>query len=192
MANINGIEIRSVKIFNGKEGYEKKGNLYLDKKKIGLFSEDSKGSCSWIVFDLDKESNPLFYNRVREYYRKNPVADYIKICKMSLEEYIQNENNLPVTTYEQESKESIMEYFIDALLNLRKMEQAYKIALKKGYSAIVIVNYIHLSRNQLPPDEIYYTNGTQESFDKVKNAAKQKFQAVNVKEYKSLKDFTII
>ena len=55
MANINGIEIKAIKTFLGTEGYARQGNVYLDKKKIGFFSEDGNGGCDWIDFECDKE-----------------------------------------------------------------------------------------------------------------------------------------
>ena len=51
MANINGIEIKAIKTFLGTEGYARQGNVYLDKKKIGFFSEDGNGGCDWIGFE---------------------------------------------------------------------------------------------------------------------------------------------
>ena len=192
MANINGIEIKAVKTFLGMEGYARQGNVYMDNKKIGFYSEDGDGGCSWIDFACNKEIKTLFYDKVRSHFRKNPVPDHIIIYNMTLEEYAQNENNLPVMKYEQESKETVMEYFMEELLDLRELEQDYKKAVKKGYSAIVAVNYTSLSGNPLPLNEVYFTNGTQGSIDKVKSVAKKKSIAVTVKAYISPVDFKIM
>lgn len=192
MANINGIEIKAIKTFLGTEGYARQGNVYLDKKKIGFFSEDGNGGCDWIDFECDKEIKELFFSRVRAHYKNYPALDNMKIYNMTMEEYVKQENKLPVTTYEQESNDIIMEYFMEKLLNLREFEQDYRKADKKGYSAIITVKYISLSGNPLPLDEVYYTNGTQESFRKVENTAKEKSITVIVASYTSPKDFILM
>ena len=192
MANINGIEINAIKTFLGTEGYARQGNVYLDKKKIGFFSEDGNGGCDWIGFECDKEIKELFFSRVRAHYKKYPTLDYKKIYDMTIDEYVKQENKLPVTRYEQESNDTAMEYFMEKLLNLKEFEQDYKKAVKKGYSAIIAVKYISLSGNPLPLDEVYYTNGTQESFKKVENAAKEKSIAAIAESYISLNDFIVI
>lgn len=192
MANINGIEIKAIKTFLGTEGYARQGNVYLDKKKIGFFSEDGNGGCDWIYFECDKEIKELFFSRVRAHYKNYPALDYMKIYNMTMEEYVKQENKLPVTTYEQESNDIIVEYFMKKLLNLREFEQYYRKAVKKGYSALISIKYISLSGNALPLDEVYYTNGTHESFKKVENAAKEKSIAVIAESYISPKDFIVI
>lgn len=192
MANINGIEIKAIKTFLGTEGYARQGNVYLDKKKIGFFSEDGNGGCDWIDFECDKEIKELFFSRVRAHYKNYPALDYMKIYNMTMEEYVKQENKLPVTTYEQESNDIIMEYFMEKLLNLRELEQDYRKAVKKGYSVLISIKYISLSGNALPLDEVYYTNGTNESFKKVENAAKEKSITVIVESYTSPKDFIIM
>ncbi|MDD3414190.1 MAG: hypothetical protein PHY47_09335 [Lachnospiraceae bacterium] len=192
MANINGIEIKAIKTFLGTEGYARQGNVYLDKKKMGFFSEDGNGGCDWIEFECDKEVKELFFRRVRAHYKKYPALDYMKIYDMTIEEYVKQENKLPVTTFEQESNDIIMEYFMEKLLNLREFEQDYRNAVKKGYSELISIKYISLSGNALPLDEVYYTNGTHESFKKVENAAKEKSITVIVESYTSPKDFIIM
>jgi len=144
------------------------------------------------TFECDKEIKELFFSRVRAHYKKYPALNYKKIYDMKMEEYVKQENKLPVTTYEQESNDIIMEYFMEKLLNLREFEQDYKKAVKKGYSSIIAVKYISLLGNPLPLDEVYYTDGTQESFKKVENAAKEKSIAVIAESYISPKDFIVI
>lgn len=192
MANINGIEIKAIKTFLGTEGYARQGNVYLDKKKIGFFLEDGNGGCDWIGFECDKEIKELFFSRVRAHYKNYPALDYMKIYNMTMEEYVKQENKLPVTIYEQESNDIILECFMEKLFNLSEFEQDYRKAVKKGYSAIITVKYISLSERPLPLDEVYYTNGTQESFNRVENAAKEKSRAVIVESYNSPKDFIVM
>ena len=43
MASINGLTVKKLKYFEGKEGAAAQGNLYLGNKKIAFWSQDANG-----------------------------------------------------------------------------------------------------------------------------------------------------
>lgn len=53
MASVNGITVKSLKTFEGREGTACQGNLYLNNKKIGFWSQDGDGAPD--RFDLDSK-----------------------------------------------------------------------------------------------------------------------------------------
>lgn len=60
MASINGITVKALKEFKGHEGeplYQ--GNIYLDNKKIGWWSQDSHGGCDHIYLDAQYSLSKL-------------------------------------------------------------------------------------------------------------------------------------
>ena len=66
MARINGVEIRGLKRFIGTEGYAFQGNIYIDGKKQGFWSQDANGGVTdWFDFDTEllKSRIPL---RIKE------------------------------------------------------------------------------------------------------------------------------
>jgi len=57
MASINGVEVKNLKKFVGHEGECEQGNVYLNGKKLGFWSQDSWGGPDTFDFDesaLDK------------------------------------------------------------------------------------------------------------------------------------------
>ena len=51
MAKINGVQIKNLKSYLGHEGYCHQGNVYLNGKKLGFWSQDSWGGCDNYDFD---------------------------------------------------------------------------------------------------------------------------------------------
>jgi hypothetical protein len=63
----DGIELKGVKVFKGHDGEPcHQGNLYMDGKKIGRFSEDSHGGPMSINI-INKEFEDEFYKRTKDY-----------------------------------------------------------------------------------------------------------------------------
>jgi len=66
MAKIKGIEIKAMTKFKGHEGETlTQGNIYMDGKKIGWYSEDSWGGCMNI--DIEKEYAKEFNKRAKKH-----------------------------------------------------------------------------------------------------------------------------
>lgn len=51
MATINGITVKALKTFEGREGTALQGNLYLNNKKIGFWSQDGDGGPDRLYLD---------------------------------------------------------------------------------------------------------------------------------------------
>ena len=119
MASINGISVKNLKTFFGHEGetiYQ--GNVYLGKKKIGFWSQDSHGGCCQYAFEpgisgemIDKQIAAL-----------NPQK--------------------AIRGNDRSGKPYVIEYDLDRLLedivDLMDDEKAYKSAAKGGYAGILI------------------------------------------------------
>lgn len=193
MANMNGIEIKSVKSFYGRKGYVSQGSLYLDKKKIGFYSEDEEADELPVRFDCDETGKRIFRERIRQHFEKYPLLDYEKIQQMSIEEYRLKQKNqqLPLMNMEQEAEDFVLRTFMKELLHIRKMEQSYKKAVKTGYQAIMEVHYILLEGCMNRKDEIYYTNEPVKIYEKVYLESREEGLAVELKLYMSKKDFVI-
>lgn len=52
MAKINGVEVRALKSFTGREGECLQGTVYLNGKKLGFWSQDSWGGPDQFDFDV--------------------------------------------------------------------------------------------------------------------------------------------
>lgn len=52
MAKINGVELKNLHGFTGHEGYCYQGNVYLNGKKLGFWSQDSWGGSDDFDFDV--------------------------------------------------------------------------------------------------------------------------------------------
>lgn len=112
MASINGISIKSLKMFHGHEGEELfQGNVYKDGKKLGFWSQDfSGGVCD--NFDFDE----------------TPVAEAAEAYK-----------NFSGKV-EKDTKEYFdASFFMSELAELTDIEKEFKKWKKKGYPSIIIV-----------------------------------------------------
>ena len=107
MASINGITVKNLKGFEGWEGYCYQGNIYLNGKKLGFWSQDSHGGPDRFDFSesaLDKACKD-YQNGFPDTYKYKAVCD---------------------------SKEVIM----DAVVRLKEMEKDCKKSFKEGWKAV--------------------------------------------------------
>ena len=180
MASINGITVKAMKEFVGHEGYCKQGNIYIDNKKQGFWSQDSWGGPDIFEFDTT-----LLLERIKEYCEKNPPIDTLKLYDMDIKEI--DFNNLPVRTFE-----DILEpesAFLYELTGLLEIEKHFKKAIKQGYSMIGHLKFYHV-KAPIPnnfPDLIYACDKKQikDYFKEITN----KYPYAYVTIYKSLDDF---
>lgn len=70
MASINGVSLKKITSFEGTEGYAEQGDIYLNGKKVGFFSEDANGAPSWI--DAPPEAYAKLEEISRRYFEKHP------------------------------------------------------------------------------------------------------------------------
>lgn len=109
MAKIKGVELKSITKFKGHEGETLvEGNIYLDGKKIGFFSQDVTGGDPQI--DINDENNKnQFHERVIEYFKNSKEPSFL---------------HTPII-------------FLEELAQFSLLEKGYKQWVKKGYYALV-------------------------------------------------------
>lgn len=181
MASINGLSLKKVKYFQGKEGTAAQGDLYLGKKKIAFWSQDANG-C--IEDSLDMELGYSEHRLRQAIITAHPEKHQEKVAQ----------NGRPYTLdYELES-------LMGDLLALMDAEKAWKNATKAGYMGMLeMTDGFHISRWRLP--KTLYDNDvrTVESVkaqippEKIKSAKASMFQNMPLKEavFWSKEDFAI-
>ncbi len=140
MASIAGIQVKSIKHFRGIEGFAEQGNLFMDGKRIGFWSQDADGGEERYEFDKPEYKQP-FFDRIKDYYRNNPPVDEMKLCAMHAKDI--DMGNLPRANVDDKDYNYNVspERFMYALMNLCDAEKEWKKAVKAGCSAICIVDY---------------------------------------------------
>ena len=140
MASIAGIQVKSIKHFRGIEGFAEQGNLFMDGKRIGFWSQDADGGEERYEFDKPEYKQP-FFDRIKDYYRNNPPVDEMKLCAMHAKDI--DMGNLPRANVDDKDYNYNVspERFMYALMNLCDAEKEWKKAAKAGCSAICIVDY---------------------------------------------------
>lgn len=169
MASINGITVKSIKQFQGHDGeplYQ--GNLYLNGKKLGFWTQDGWGGPD--LFDLDGKFHEDF---LREAVKKlNSDKVYAGTVRYDLD----------LLLYD--------------FIVLWKEEKEFKKAVKEGYGGTVVAtDGYHVTTWNVPKS---YTEMTDEALLKememlIEKAKKGFFADVKhiVKIYRSLDDFDI-
>lgn len=114
MASINGLTLKKIKYFEGREGTAAQGDLYLGNKKIAFWSQDADG-C--VEDNLDMEPG----------YSETRLRQAIIAAHPEKHEEKIAQNGEPYTLdYELES-------LMTDLLSLMVTEKAWKQAVKAGY-----------------------------------------------------------
>lgn len=179
MATINGISVKGMKKFFGHEGEPCfQGNLYLENKKIGTWSQDSWGGCD--NFYIEKSYSERLLNKA--------------VVSLNLDkEYRGGTAEKPFVL------EYNLERLLDDYISLVQDEKEYKKAVKAGYAGVMILSDgYHLSIWRLgkrladmTDDELAY-----EMRHSIENAKKSffkedKFNKHTLKIYRSLTDFEV-
>ena len=179
MASINGISIKGMKNFLGHEGEPLcQGNVYLNNKKLGFWSQDSWGGPDRFILD-PKYSKALLDQAV---IARNPDKAY--------------HGTSGDRTY-------VIEYNLEQLLGdcveLAEEEQSYKKAVKAGYAAILLAtDGVHQTTWSLPHSYAQLSDETLleklgPAIEKAKEGFWQESDVVKhaVKIYRSPDDFVI-
>lgn len=117
MASINGLTLKKIKYFEGREGTAAQGDLYLGNKKIAFWSQDADG-C--VEDNLDMEPG----------YSETRLRQAIIAAHPEKHEEKIAQNGEPYTLdYELES-------LMTDLLSLMVTEKAWKQAVKAGYAGL--------------------------------------------------------
>ena len=195
MAKMSGVELKSVKYATGMEGGFFQGNVYLDGKKIGFYSEDGNGGSGWFTGDTPEAEKKLM-ERIHEHYVKYPDVDSFRVyaSKMTVDEYLEKRDSgtLPMNSYSDEGESSfVLDIFMSTLFSLLENEKSFKKAVRKGYRAYADVRYVHLPDIPVPVDEGYFTDGSPKSLAQIQADVDRKSPANTVTVYTSLDDFVI-
>lgn len=117
MASINGVSLKGIKTFRGHEGERlTQGNIYIDDKKVGFWSQDAWGGPD--SYEADNPEIKL-YEMIRE------RADRFK------EGYPENGSYRDL--------ENEPDVFMGHLVNLTSDEKTWKKYRKQGYPYLVVV-----------------------------------------------------
>lgn len=119
MASIYGISLKAVKMFHGHEGepcYQ--GNLYLNNKKIGFWSQDSHGGPDHLRLDVPYSEQLLNKAVINRSVLKS--AEKSKLYGFDV-------------TYD-------LDHLCWDLLDLMDDEKEFKLAMKAGHGCLVVLH----------------------------------------------------
>lgn len=121
MASINGISVKGMKEFFGHEGETLcQGNLYLNNKKIGFWSQDAHGAiCDNFIMENG--------------YSETLLRDMVKKVNADKAHMAGPENNRFLLEYS-------LDFLMGDYITLFEDEKLYKNAVKKGYAGIVVAS----------------------------------------------------
>lgn len=190
MAKIYGLELKAVKKTYGRECEGFIANLYMDNKKVGSVADYGDGGCIDVSLESQREE---VFRRALLYAQNHRKEDTITSELKSPEEYVRlrDEGKLPLRKVDLDDKWSHIEHLVYELYELLGLEKEFKKAIKKDWKAIVLAEYVYIPGNPLPLDQIYSTDGSETSYNFVKDVAEKKSKAVELTQYSSLDDFII-
>ena len=132
VASINGVSLKKLSYFVGHEGGCFQGDVYLDGKKLGFWSQDSWGGPDNFEF----EQSPII-ERAKEYYAAHPKVDELKLYETELEDI--DFNNLPKRSVDSmlEIDASLMnDHYVCCVIKRccgQNVQEAYRqISIRKG------------------------------------------------------------
>ena len=133
MASMNGVSIKGLRysVSNGIWN----GIIYIDGKRMGIWSQDSFGGPDRFDFNEFK-----IRDRALDYYKRNPKVDTIKLYGKSEIDY----DNLPMT--DMSTKPEPEGYFLEELAQLTDLENRYKKVLKQGYTFIGKLDFLSIGQ----------------------------------------------
>ena len=182
MASINGITVKGLKKFRGHEGeplYQ--GNVYLNNKKIGWWSQDSWGGPDSCCLD--------------EPYKVRKLEDKVKELNRDKEEtFTRNDGSTCTMSYS-------LDIMFGDLMELKHDEDTFKAAIKNGFGGVLLVtDGCHVFGWNLGKTEARFTEkDLLEHYAKLIADGKKKYRFYDeddfikheVKIYRSLDDFNI-
>lgn len=184
MASIRGIKLTGIQSHMGMEGYTFYANVTMDGKKVGYVCDDAYGG-PWDI-GLPADVQEEIARRYGEFIEETGKVDEMALFRMTEDEYAaaKKSGTLPV------QKDRNLEFFFSELAELADFEKRYKSAVKKGYKAIVRVQFYHVN-GPVPVDYAYMTGGSPKLYADIYEEAEKKCKAVRVTQYASLDDFNI-
>lgn len=174
MASINGLKLKNVKTWMGREGKACQGDVYLDNEKICFWSQDGNGGMD--TFDFERMySENSFIEVIKELYKDKPYC------------------------YTYGGKECKIDYDVDLLMaDIMDLEETEKTFLKfntKGFKGILVIendfyqntigldnSHINMTDEQLKANFKIYINQFIQKHGK---------ENIKIEIYRSVKDFDI-
>lgn len=135
MAAIKGVQLKSVKTFESRNGYGFSANLYINNKKVGVVGDEGRGGETDISI-IKKEDRETFYQIVQQYYQENPadsnasydfveellgLSEMEKIFKNNLKKGFTALVDLRYTKRQGEDLSAITEIKVDEVVGLRNI-----------------------------------------------------------------------
>lgn len=121
MAEINGISVKSVKTFLGREGYAAQGNLYIGGKKVAFWSQDADGCIIDTLYMEKGYSEEKLRNKITELNHEKEKHG------------TRPDGSTYTLKYDLES-------LMYDLLNIIDYEKEYKKAVKNGAKGIFVLS----------------------------------------------------
>lgn len=118
MAKIHGIEVKNVRCYEGAEGFAYQGEMYLNGKKIGRWSQDGWGGED----NFDFEDSEISYRKFNDLIRKTCPSFEFMGSKV--------ERDLPI--------------LMEDLVNLNRIEKDQRKYAKKGTPFMVLADFVEL------------------------------------------------
>lgn len=181
MASINGISIKDLKQFTGHEGEPLfQGNLYLNGKKIGFWSQDGHGGPDNFMLDGGWQQEKALDDAIKAMYPEKAIHGEARDGEPYVIEYG-------------------LEFLMTDILDLMNDEKEFKKATKNGYAGIMVAtDGYHETVWQLPgaytalSDEALMSK-MGDALAKVKESffPEDRFRKHAVKIYRSLGDFVL-
>ena len=116
MASIYGVELKSVKTWQGEEGLGLQANVYIDKKKVGMVTDDAWGGPLRFDFDTSELDKRAEKYRVNVWNNKPENAKYLSLYN---------------------SGSDFEDAFIDEIYNLLMVEKSWKRQQKTQWKNLV-------------------------------------------------------
>ena len=171
MAKIYNFELKSLKSFQGREGYGCSATLYYNGKKVACYTDAGDGGCPNLYWEnnISNEAKEKIFNEVKSFYNVYPKFSYGPLS----------------------SEELVMELVLE-LADLKEMEAQYKKLIKKAPNGVVWLVSFNERTEEMDlkkPDLILTSKGYSEN---IITEIKTKYDNPKViTAYKSLDDFTI-
>lgn len=171
MASLNGVQLRSLKFFEGMEGYGFNATVYLNGKRVGTAMDQGDGGA-------------LYLNIQQEWAEK--LND---ISKLYFDKYPSWLAEGSATT------QNYTEPFINELVEFSELEKSFKKEAKKG-NGLVVCQFVERTASPFTSDGTYIEDKIYSvPLQKINESFLTKLQSttnpISIKTYQTLDDFII-
>lgn len=171
MANIRGIQLKSVKTLLMSDGYAITANVYLNNKKAGDIEDEGNGGE--MMVRIDKSYDKSITDIVSNYYKECP-KHFIDPNKGDYGQLLE---------------------FVEEVLELHETEKTFKSNTKKGYPITLVLSTHKREENPFGKGMKYKSPimvGVKTWDDKMEKYIKEQYKDYSIiTPYKSLDDFII-